>query len=142
MAATRLDVPPIASELRLVIGSLVRRLRAEQRLPSSYLAALGRLDREGPSSTSDLAAAERVRPQSMATTVADLLADGYVSRRPDPGDGRRMLLELTEGGRAMIEADRRKREGWLIAAIADHLDEDEQQALARAVPLLRRLADS
>ena len=78
----------------------------------------------------------------MATTVADLLADGYVSRRPDPGDGRRMLLELTEGGRAMIEADRRKREGWLIAAIADHLDEDEQQALARAVPLLRRLADS
>lgn len=140
--STQLDVPPLASELRLVIGSLVRRLRAEQRLPSSHVAALGRLDREGAASTSDLAARERVRPQSMATTVNDLVADGLVSRRPDPGDGRRVLLELTAAGRAAIDADRRKREGWLIATIAEQLDEDEQRALASAVPLLRRLADS
>ena len=53
------------------------------------MTVLGRLDREGPASISDLAAAERMRPQSMAQTVRDLEAAGLVSRRPDPDDGRR-----------------------------------------------------
>jgi DNA-binding MarR family transcriptional regulator len=103
---------------------------------------LGRLDRDGSSSTSDLAAAERVRPQSMAQIVAELEADALVSRRPDPTDGRRALIELTDRGRQTLEAERRQREGWLIGAMTEGLTAEEQQALARAVPLLRRLADS
>ena len=42
-------------------------------------------------SVSDLAAAEHVRPQSMAQTVGDLEDEGLVSRRPDPDDRRRAL---------------------------------------------------
>src|SRR5262249_26328513 len=121
---------------------LVRRLRAEHRFSLAHGAVLGRLDRDGASGTSDLAAAERVRPQSMAQTVGELEADGLISRRPDPADRRRALLELTDKGREMLEADRRQREGWLIRAIADGFSEQEQQALARAVPLLTRLAES
>jgi hypothetical protein len=59
-----------ASELRIVIGQLVRRLRAEHRFPISHASVLARLDREGPRTTSALAAAERVRPQSMAQTLS------------------------------------------------------------------------
>jgi DNA-binding MarR family transcriptional regulator len=140
--AASLDVSPIASELRVVLGQLVRRLRAEHRFSLAHGAVLGRLDREGPRGTSDLAAAERLRPQSMAQTVSELEADGLVNRRPDPADGRRALLEITDNGRQALEADRRQREGWLIQAITDGFSEQEQQALARAVPLLRRLADS
>ncbi len=136
------DVSRVASELRVVLGQLVRRLRAEHRFSLAHGAVLGRLDRDGASSTSDLAAAERVRPQSMAQTVGELEADGLVSRRPDPADGRRALLELTGQGRQMLEADRRQREGWLIQAIAEGFSEQEQQALARAVALLTRLAES
>jgi len=136
------DVSLVASELRVVLGRLVRRLRAEHRFSLAQGAVLGRLDREGARSTSDLAAAERVRPQSMAQIVSELEADGLVSRRPDPADGRRALLELTGQGHQTLEADRRQREGWLIGAMAEGLSEEEQQALARAVPLLRRLADS
>jgi DNA-binding MarR family transcriptional regulator len=140
--ASSVDVPLIASELRVVLGQLVRRLRVEHRFSLAYGTVLGRLDREGTSSTSDLAAAERVRPQSMAQTVGELEADGLVSRRADPADGRRALLELTDAGRCKLQADRQQREGWLAQAIAEGLSEQEQQALADAVPLLARLADS
>lgn len=103
---------------------------------------LGRLDREGPLSTSDLAAAERVRQQSMAQTVSELEGDGLIERRPDPLDKRRALLELTATGRQRLEAERRQREGWLIEAISESFTEQERRTLAQAVPLLRRLADS
>lgn len=132
----------MASELRVVLGQLVRRLRAEHRFSLAHGAVLGRLDREGPLGTSDLAAAERVRPQSMAQTVSELEADGLVTRRPDPADGRRALLDLTDQGRQTLEADRRQRDGWLIQAISEGFSEQEQEALAQAVPLLTRLAES
>jgi DNA-binding MarR family transcriptional regulator len=135
------DVPLVASELRVVLGQLVRRLRAEIRFSLAHGAVLGRLDREGARSTSDLATAERVRPQSMAQTVSELEAEGLISRRPDPADGRRMLIELTSNGRETLEEDRRHRVGWLIESITDEFSESEQRALAEVVPLLRRLAD-
>ncbi|HEX4189261.1 MAG TPA: MarR family transcriptional regulator [Solirubrobacteraceae bacterium] len=140
--AAPVDVSPIASELRVVLGQLIRRLRAEHRFPLAHGAVLGRLDREGPRTISELATAERVRPQSMAQTVGELEAEGLIDRRPDPTDGRRALLELTDDGHSTLQAERRHREGWLIGAITDGFSEQEQRALARAVPLLRRLADS
>jgi DNA-binding MarR family transcriptional regulator len=138
----QLDTARLASDLRVVLGRLVRRLRAEHRFPLSHGTVLGRLDREGPQSTSDLALAERVRPQSMAQTLADLQADDLIERRSDPGDRRRMLIELTEQGREALAQDRRNREGWLARAIGDALSPEEQATLARAVKLLERLAQS
>jgi DNA-binding MarR family transcriptional regulator len=136
------DQSLVASELRVVLGQLIRRLRAEHRLPLSHGVVLGRLDRCGPQSVSDLAVAERMRPQSMAQTVGDLEADGFVRRRPDPSDRRRALVELTEDGLAALQADRRQREGWLAQAIADEMSAEEQAVLRDAVVLLRRLAES
>lgn len=140
--AASVDVSLTASELRVVLGQLMRRLRAEHRFSIAHGSVLGRLDREGAMSTSDLAAAERVRPQSMAQTVSELEADGLINRRPDPADGRRALLELTDRGRGTLQVDRQQREGWLIQAITDGFCEEDQQVLAQAVPLLARLADS
>ncbi len=104
-------------------------------------AVLGRLDRDGPQSTADLAAAERVRSQSMGQTLAELEAQGLVSRQPDPADRRRTLLELTDTGRTVLADDRRRREGWLASAIADDLDAEEREILDRAVALLARLTE-
>jgi DNA-binding MarR family transcriptional regulator len=135
------DLGTLAGELRVVLGQLVRRLRAEHRFPLAQSSVLGRLDREGTSSIGRLADAERVRPQSMAQTVADLEAAGLISRRPDPADGRRTLVELTGRGRETLEADRRDRVGWLAAAIDSDLSAAERRQLARSVELLRRLAE-
>jgi DNA-binding MarR family transcriptional regulator len=139
---TRTDPALVASDLRVVLGQLIRRLRAEHRFPLAHGAVLGRLDREGPQSVSDLAASERVRPQSMAQTVNDLEADGLVERRPDPSDGRRAVVELTTQGDDALQAERRNREGWLAQAIAGDLSAEEQALLRDAVELLRRLAES
>jgi DNA-binding MarR family transcriptional regulator len=139
---TKVDTSALASELRVVIGQLIIRLRIEHTFSLSQGAVLGRLDREGPCSVSDLAAAERVRPQSMAQTVGDLEADGLVSRTPDPQDGRRALVSLTDSGRAVLEAERRRRDGWLAQAMASELSAEEREALMRALPLLRRLVES
>jgi DNA-binding MarR family transcriptional regulator len=135
------DTTRLASELRMVLGHLMRRLRAEHRFSLSQGAVLGRLDREGTKSIGDLAVAERVRPQSMTQTISDLEGDGLIARRADPADGRRILVELTEQGRRTLEADRRQREGWLARAIAEDLSVQEQQVLTQALGLLRRLAE-
>jgi DNA-binding MarR family transcriptional regulator len=131
-----------AAELRNVLGRLVRRLRAENSFPLSHGTVLARLERDGPQTTSALAAAERVRPQSMAHTIAELKSAGYVARRPHPLDRRQILIELTDEGLARFQDDRRRREGWLAEAIATQLSADEQEILAQAVPLLDRLTHS
>jgi DNA-binding MarR family transcriptional regulator len=89
-----------------------------------------------------MAAADRVRPQSMAATVAALEADGLVTRRPDPSDRRRVAIDLTPAGRDVLAADRRRREGWLAEAIARDLSARERRLLADATALLGRLAES
>src|SRR5262245_37991591 len=96
------DVARAANELQMVLGQLVRRLRAENTLPLTQAIVLARLDRDGAQTTSALAAAERVRRQSMAQTIRELVAASLVVRRSDPLDGRRVLVELTgEGLRAL-----------------------------------------
>jgi len=131
----------LASDLRVVLGQLIRRLRAEHRFSLSQGSVLGRVDREGSQSVSDLAAKERVRPQSMAQTVADLEADGLVERRPDPDDRRRALVLLTDTGDQVLVADRRAREGWLFEAL-EELSAEERRTLERAVVLMNRLSES
>lgn len=134
------EIVGAASELRIVLGHLVRRLRREYSFPVGQASVLGRLDREGPLTASDLAVAERVRPQSMAQTVSELEAAGLIGRRPDKDDRRRVLIDLTARGRERLHEDRRRREGWLAEAIAAELTAEEQETLIEALPLLRRLA--
>jgi DNA-binding MarR family transcriptional regulator len=132
----------LANDLRVVIGQLIRRLRAERRdLSLAQVTVLGRLDRVGPSGVSDLAAGERVRPQSMASTVAALLTAGLVSRTPDPGDKRRVLIRLTPPGEQALAKDRRRREGWLAEAIERDLTARERRVLADATEILARVAE-
>jgi DNA-binding MarR family transcriptional regulator len=131
----------VAPELRAVIGQLIRRLRTENARPTSQLSVLGRLDRGGPQTTSGLAAAEHMRPQSMAEIVAELQGDGLVDRTPDPADRRQQLIQLTKEGRDLLRRDRRRREDWLSQAIAEEFTPQEQALLAEAVALLRRLAE-
>src|SRR5262245_38172477 len=135
------ELATAASDLRIVLGQLVRRLRTDGTLPIAHLAVLSRLDRAGPQTTSGLAAGERVRPQSMAQTLADLEQSGLVERRPDEVDRRQVLVELTAHGRELLGVERRRREDWLSLAISDQLTTEEQPLLVDALALLRRLAE-
>ena len=129
-----------AGELRLALGRLVRRVRAESSVPLGQLAVLGVLDREGPRTTSDLAAAQQVRHQSMARTVGQLVALGHVAQAPHPSDGRKTVLSVTAAGRARLEDERTRRVDWLARAIEEQLTPEELRVLRRATALLERLA--
>jgi len=142
MTATRTTTAQLAHELRETVGRFIRRLRAEPGPPVGQMAVLGRLDREGPASISDLAAADRMRPQSMAQTVRDLEDAGLVSRRPDPADGRRSFVELTPAGLETLKATRAQREDWLTRTLDRELDAEERELLRRALALLSRVADA
>ncbi len=136
------DSAVLAAEMREALGQIVRRLRVEHSFPLPQGAVLGRLDREGPQSVSDLAAGAHMRPQSMAQNVQELETRRYVRRRPDPDDRRRAFVELTEAGREALALDRAHREGWLARALEEELTKEERALLERALPLLRRLADA
>ena len=89
--------------------------------------------------TSRLAAAQRVRPQSMARTVRTLEAEGLVERATDPHDARKSPVGLTDAGRDALERERQRRTDWLTLALTEALDARERATIAAAVPLLARI---
>ena len=131
-----------ARDLRVVVGRLRRRLKEvydTRELTPSQVSVLSRLSKDGPASASDLAAAERVRPQSVAATLAVLDERGLIERRPDPTDGRRQLISLSATGRQIIEGSRQASEEWLSRALQDRFTETERRTVIEAMALLDRL---
>jgi DNA-binding MarR family transcriptional regulator len=110
-------------------------------LTPSQTAVLTRLWKEGDSSASALAAAERVRPQSMATILTGLDQHGLIRRAPDPNDGRRQIISLTAAGQRRAESDRQVREEWLARAMQQRYSEQERRLILDGLSLLQRLTD-
>ena len=142
--ASRTDTG-LASELRLSVMRLSRRLRSEREpgnpLSVAALSALGILFREGECSVGVLARQERVQPPSMTRTVNCLVEDGYAVRRPHETDGRQVLVAITDQGTEILLADRRRRDAWLARRLRE-LTPDERALLRQAAPLIQRLATS
>ncbi|MDR3617588.1 MAG: MarR family transcriptional regulator [Candidatus Obscuribacterales bacterium] len=133
-----------AGELHGILGRLKRRLREEYNtgdLTLSQLAVLGHLDRNGPATVTNLAKAEGVRSQSMGATVATLEAAGLVSGSADPNDGRQTVIHITPLCREKIDARLAARQDWLFRSIKAKLSPPEQEQLASAIQLLKRLVD-
>jgi DNA-binding MarR family transcriptional regulator len=121
---------------------LARRMRSERAdtsLTLTQLATLATLERRGPLSPRELAAAERVQPPSMTRIAASLEAAGLVTRTDHPTDGRQVLLTIAPAGAALLSEDRRRREAWLAQRLRD-LDAEDRDVLRRATAVLDRLA--
>lgn len=132
----------LASDLRVGVLRLARRLRTERRdasVSDSQLSVLGMLDRYGPLTPGELADLERVQPPSMSRTVAALEVAGLVGRTAHPTDGRQVLVALTPHGRSEIRETRRRRDVWLAQRLAG-LTPDQRRTLDEAARILARLA--
>lgn len=134
-----------AREVKVVVSRLRRRIRGlalTDDLSGSQAAVLTRLHKEGPSSTSVLAAAEAVSHQAIGAILAILETRGYIQRSPDPTDGRRQLISVTAAGAAQAENTTSAREEWLARALQDRLTDDERRLVRHAMALLDRLAET
>jgi DNA-binding MarR family transcriptional regulator len=139
--ATEAMIEDFASAISLV----VRRIRADapaelQDLSWTQTAVLKRLDKEGPTTTAELARAEGVKPQSMATAVASLEKLGMLMRRAHPTDRRQMNLKLTAKGAALRRRLQKAKRNWLGRAFGG-LTKQEQGVLFRAGDILKQMAE-
>lgn len=135
----------IAAALFASVGLLVRRIRqvpTEGGLTMPERQALSLLDRGGPASSSELARQAQITAQAMGTTLGALQTRGLVERRPDPQDGRRVILTVTDTGRQELRDKRNSRTELISRALADTFTPAELEQLAAAAPLLERLAQN
>jgi DNA-binding MarR family transcriptional regulator len=73
---------------------------ADHRYHFSMLAAL---DEFGPTSQAELGRRCGLDRSDVAAAVADLEVRGLLDRRPDPGDRRRNVVQITEAGQRHLE---------------------------------------
>lgn len=121
-----------------------RRVKAERGdagLPDPQFNVLAMLHAHGAMTPGQLAEAERIQPPSMTRTVNCLVELGLVAKTEHPTDGRQVLVDLTEAGRAEVHETRRRRDAWLTGRLSQ-LTADERHRLGEAVELLRRIAAS
>ena len=135
----------LASQLRLAVARLTRRIRQEaaatgDELTASTQGALATIERLGPITLGELAAVEQVQPPSMTRIVGRLEEWGYATRVVDPADRRVARAVITDAGRELLARSRTRKDEYLARRIAE-LSDTERALLARALPLIERLQD-
>ncbi|MCW2602529.1 MAG: MarR family transcriptional regulator [Pseudonocardiales bacterium] len=134
----------LASEVQAAVARMYRRARSEMpdnELGETPLSVLSHLVKHGPQSLRSLSERERVTPPAMSQVVNALQASGLVTRSPDPGDGRRVLVAATGAGASLWIDGRRARDAWMNARLAE-LSADQRRAVSEAARILRAMADS
>ncbi|MDP9445374.1 MAG: MarR family transcriptional regulator [Actinomycetota bacterium] len=145
LAGTALDVrsdAALARTLRNSMARLSRRMRFERAstdLSLNQLTVLGTLDRRGPLTIGELAAAEKVQPPSMTRTVTCLADLGLVRREAHPSDRRQVVVHLSEAARQVLAEDSKRKDAWLARRLRE-LTPDERRLLRQVAPILERLA--
>jgi DNA-binding MarR family transcriptional regulator len=136
-----ITAPTLGSQLRLAVLRLSRRLRQQTAgdITASQLSALAAVAKHGEVSLGELAAIERIAPPSMTRIAARLEDQGLLERRVDSADRRVARVVVSAAGGALLDENRTRRDAFLAARLQDFTVE-ERALLARAIPLLERLA--
>lgn len=131
-----------ATAVRRGVTVLARRLRAERPvdgLSLNKLSVLSHLYRRGPMTPGELAAADRLQPQSLTRVLAELELADLVVRSRSEDDRRQFLIELTRPGLDALARDMRQRDAWLRSAMVS-LSPTEREVLRLAGVLMEQLA--
>ena len=133
----------VANRLRPVLLQLNRQLRRETREVgiSGGQASLLHLIHQNPGvGVRELAQRERISAPGMVGHVDRLEGAGLVARTRSDTDRRRVGLTVTEEGRRLLKAVRRRRTAWLAERLKS-LDPEDLDALDQAVQPLSRLLE-
>src|SRR4051795_13348460 len=105
----------LAHRLRPVLTRLARRMRqaASGDLSPTQGAALATVDCHGPLTPSELATRERIQRPTATRVLARLEEAGLIERTADPTDRRSSLVTATDAGRALLAAQRERKDAFL-----------------------------
>jgi DNA-binding MarR family transcriptional regulator len=132
----------LAAELSRTAARLVRGVSrdAGHEVPSATLRLMAQIDELGPVTITELARADRCSQPTMSTAVRALVAKGWLDKQANPDDARSCLVSLTDEGRVVLAAARRRHSRVLQARIAAAgIGADE---LRTTVDVLERLTRS
>ncbi len=106
-----------------------------QPLPVSEAHAMVEIARDGQLRQAELARRLRLEKSTVSRLVANLVNRGWVHRAPADGDGRGVLLVLTDAGAtaAARQADARRDR---LTALLDRIPDHERAAVVRALQAL------
>jgi DNA-binding MarR family transcriptional regulator len=130
-----------AKQFRMEVLRLGRRIREDRVtdvIGDAQFDVLTHLHDDGPATPGELARLEGVSPPAMNKTVNALEAAGFVHRAGDPADGRRIRVEVTPVGHALIEDTRRHRNAKMRAEF-DELSREDRAALRRVTALMSQM---
>ena len=132
----------LASRLRVDLARVARRLRqaADSGLSPSQTSALATIERCGPMTPSELAAAERVQRPTVTRLLSRLEELRLITRTPDPADGRSTLLAVTADGSSLLASARTRKDVFLSERLAG-LSAADRATLERAAELLEGMLE-
>ena len=134
----RLDVEGFTTVVERFAGIFIR-LPSIEKLSFTTLSVLHTLVHHGPMRLSALTATEQISQPAVTQLVTRLERDGLLERRPDPADGRAVLVRATAAGTEVVRtrhADRTAR----LARLFEQLTPEERRAVSAALPALTRMA--
>jgi DNA-binding MarR family transcriptional regulator len=131
----------IADALRPVLLRVGRELRREARaegISPEQVSLLVAVKYSPGIGVRDLAAHERISAPALTKHADRLERDGLIARTPNPDDGRRIGLTLTDEGHRVLRRVRSRRTAWLATRLRG-LDQAELAAVEAAIEPLSRL---
>ena len=144
-AATRTVDPAQVQRLTDVVTRLRRALRSSIRtdypwesLPMAQIELLQTLA-TGPLRVGELAARQRLAPNTVSGLIGKLLESGFVDRQADPGDRRTARIAVTEAGHRQLAEWQQAHERRMAAALS-LISEEDSAAVMGALGGLERLA--
>lgn len=141
-SAPTVDIAELASQLRMSVTRLARKLRreADPAVTPTQLAALYTVETHGPVKAGSLAAHEQIRKSTATRLIAGLVEAGLIDRLADPTDGRVVWVSITADGKRLLQRFRRRGNEYLAERIKG-LDPEELAVLGRAAQILERLTE-
>ena len=131
---------PTLNQLRRAIHHRLRHSWPSPPLAEAPLEVLNQVRYEPGIRVQSVAEELGLAGNTVSTLVGRLEGLGLLERRPDARDGRAIRLYPTAAARRLFRA-RRDRRRELMESVFFLLSEQEQQAIHRALPAIRHLAE-
>ena len=128
----------VVTRLRRALRSSIRTDYPWESLPMAQIELLQTLA-AAPLRVGELAARQRLAPNTVSGLVGKLLEAGFVDRQADPGDRRTARIALTGAGHRQLEDWQRAHERRIAEALGS-LSAADHDAVMAALPGLESLA--